>query len=371
MKEIIHYKVENGNCCVVKDDSFVMIVDLKSTDDKDSYDLISPHFRDKDGTGCIDVLVITHGDRDHCGGFKKFKEKIDAGDLIIGKILHQGYDRTKSTKDCDSTYSDDYEKFQEEIDRREALSDAEFGDLVYAPKNGNEEDVILDGVDYPDNLNLFQLSPFEGDDETSEYDVNDLSLIFRLDFEDLNGMLFCGDSSSKYWQDKIIPECLQDNSEAAKSDRCVVSHHGSYSFLGKDRETVRDADPEPDNYEAMDYIKPEELIISAGMEFPTRDKKRDDPPHYAAYKWYHKWFRDNRGVGENDQHPDSWHYTCNGNIQYKYENNEWSIVNDYVDEELEEEQESSAKRLGQMHKKGALGILPGLSAPQTRYYGSK
>ena len=46
-------------------------------------------------------------------------------------------------------------------------------------------------------------------------------------------------------------------------------------------------------------------------------------------------------------------------------------MNDYVDEELEKAQESSAKRLGELHKKGALGILPGLSAPKTRYYGSR
>jgi beta-lactamase superfamily II metal-dependent hydrolase len=371
MKEIIHFKVGKGNCCVVKDDDFVMVIDITSTEEKESYEIVSPHFREKDGKDCIDVLVVTHNDKDHCGGFTTFKEKMDSGELIIGKIIHQDYDRTKSKKDCDSEYSDDYKKFQEEVDRREALTDAEFGDLVFAPKNGEEEDLILEGVNYPEDLNLLQLSPFEGDDETTDYDVNDLSLVFRLDFENLNGMLFCGDSSSKYWQDKVIPEYLQDNSEAAESEHCVVSHHGSYSFFGKDREKVRDADPEPDNYEALDYIEPDELIISAEMEFPTRDKKRDNPPHYAAYKWYHKWFRDNRDVSENDQHPDNWHYTSNGNIQYKYENNEWSIVNNYVDEELEEAEESSAKRLGELHKKGALGILPGLSAPKTRYYGSK
>ena len=243
MKEIIHYNVEKGNCCVIKDDDFVMVVDMKSTEDKDSYDLISPHFRDKDGTNCIDVLVITHGDRDHCGGFKKFKEKIDEGELIIGKILHQGYDRTNTDED----YSEDYEKLQEEIDRREAIDDPEFGDFVHAPKNGDEQDIILEGIEFPDDLTWLQLSPFDGDDEDSEYDVNDLSLVFRLDFDGLNGMLFCGDSSSTYWQDKIIPDYLEENSEAAKSSNCVIAHHGSFSFFGTDRDEVRDADPEPDN----------------------------------------------------------------------------------------------------------------------------
>lgn len=326
-KIFLFFNVGNGNCCVVEADNFVMAIDLKSTDEKTSYELVSPFFRKKDGKNCLDVLVVTHGDQDHCGGYAKFQEEIDSGNLIIGKIIHQGYDRIKS--DSDDFWSDDYEILQKEINARSKKKEPKFGELVAKPKNGDNAATVLEGVTYPSDLEFDVISPFKGDNENSEYDVNDLSLVFRLNLKDLGGMLFAGDSSSRYWQDKIVPSLSKDQ---ANAKYLAVAHHGSYSFFGETREEVRDADPEPDNYEALSKINPEELIISAASKFPTNgDSNGDQPPHYAAYKWYHKWFRDNRGVKpqKDEPHPKKWYYTSEGNICLEWVNDKWEIDKDW------------------------------------------
>jgi beta-lactamase superfamily II metal-dependent hydrolase len=326
-KRIVHFNVGNGNCCVVEAEDFVMAIDLKNTDEKTSYEIVSPFFRDYNGKKCLDVLVITHGDKDHCEGYCKFQDEIDEGKLTIGKIIHQDYDRVKS--ESDPEWSKDYEILQKEINARSKKNESKFGELVAKPKNGDKVATVLEGVTYPSDLEFDVISPFEGDDENSDYDVNDLSLVFRLNLKDLGGMLFTGDSSSKYWQDKIVPSL---DKEQGKAKYLVTAHHGSYSFFGKTRDEVRDADPEPDNYEALSKINPEELIISAASKFPTNgDSNGDQPPHYAAYKWYHKWFRDNRGVKpqKDEPHPNKWYYTSEGNICLEWENDKWAIDTDW------------------------------------------
>ena len=99
LKGFVKFSVGNGNCCLIEKTDFVMIIDLNKTKEAtSSYDMLKPYFRKKDGKDCIDVLVITHGDEDHCLDFKKFKEEIDAGNLVIGEIWHQGFDRTVNQK---------------------------------------------------------------------------------------------------------------------------------------------------------------------------------------------------------------------------------------------------------------------------------
>ncbi|TAJ13754.1 hypothetical protein DMA11_07825 [Marinilabiliaceae bacterium JC017] len=362
--KIVHFKVGNGNCCVVEASDFVMAVDLHGNGEESSFELVSSHFRKKDDKDCLDVLVVTHGDRDHCGGYKDFQDAMDKGELVIGKIIHQGYDRTND--EDDESCSDDYECLQKEINSREKVKDPTFGDLVGEPKAGDKVVEVMRGLTYPSDMLFDVLSPVDGDDEDSEYDVNDVSLVFRLDFDHLDGLLFAGDSSSKYWQEKIIPHLTEG---AAESKYLLASHHGSYSFFGEDRDEVREADPYPDNYEALDKIQSKELIVSANSKFPTsRDQSGDQPPHYAAYKWYHQWYEDNRNVKNKkvDPHPKSWHYTSDGNICLEKDGKNWKLDNDWS---LQKAQSKNAQKLGAAHKVGALS--GGLGVPKTRYYASR
>ncbi len=212
------------------------------------------------------------------------------------------------------------------------------------PKSGNEEDVLFIEIERPDNLKVQVLGPFDGDDEESDYDHNDLSIVLKIDYFDKT-LLYAGDSSSKYWQDRIIPDLLDEDEteDFVDSEILVVSHHGSYTFFGENRDDVREADPEPDNYEALNRIAPDDLIISAKDKFPTsRDKSGDEPPHYAAFKWYHKWFRDNHNVQEDDKHPDSFKYTSESNIRQEYRNNKWKWVDGWEPDTEDDDETANA-----------------------------
>lgn len=326
MKSITHFQVGNGNCSMIQADNFLMIIDLYSHQDgTSSYELLKPFFRKRDGKDCIDVLCISHGDGDHCGGFDEFKEQIDSGELVIGAIWHQGYDRGD-----DESLPTGYKKLRKEIQRREKITRPKFGDLLQEPKAKDTEQDLSNGITFPDNFEINVLSPFEGDNENSSYDHNDLSLVLNILFEDQQ-TLFAADSSSKYWQDKIIPELLDVKGyrNCAKAQDLIASHHGSYTFFGKDRDEVREAEDGPDNYGALDKINPAKLIISAKDKFPLNgDSSGELPPHYAARKWYHKWFVENRGVKEDEKHPDAFYYTSEGDIRFEHENGEWSEIND-------------------------------------------
>ncbi|HCC72024.1 MAG TPA: hypothetical protein DEQ09_12875, partial [Bacteroidales bacterium] len=330
MEKIIHFNVGNGNCSVIQLKDFLMIIDLNhSEDSKSSYEMLEPYLRVVNNIRVIDVLIITHGDEDHCKDFKIIKEKIDNGELIVGAIGHQGYDRRLVSKIKDLPL--DYLMLQEEIDRRKKIENNTFGNIQIALRAKNDERVLFNELKKPENLSLKILSPFDCDNETSDYSHNELSVILNVEVSGLR-VLYTSDASSKYWQTRIVPELLQDEhfSHWAKSDILEVGHHGSYDFFGEDRDTVRESSDYPDNYEALSYISPNDIIVSAESRFPINgDCSGDSPPHYAAWKWYHRWFRDNRGINEDDKHPNCFKYTSDGSIKIEYSGFTWTWDNNW------------------------------------------
>lgn len=367
-RNITHFNVGNGNSSIIQTEDCIIIIDLnKSGEYETSYDMLKPFFRKKNGKDYIDVLCITHGDKDHCLNFAKFKEEIDSGRLIIGSIWHQDYDRTKNHKKTDPELPNDYLELQKEIDRRKRLNNPTDGDIQIPLKSKDDEVVAFDGIELPSDLYIKVLSPIDGDNEDSNYNHNDLSLVINFDISEMT-ILYTGDASSKYWQERIFPELLdiETFSDWANAEVLEVGHHGSYDFFGQNREDVRDPDDEPDNYQAIDKIEPNDLIISAESKFPlSGDTSGDQPPHYSAWKWYHKWFRDNHAVKKTDKHPDQFKYTSEGNVRLEYDNNTWSWKLNWISADEKKEQ---AKRIT---KKMSMGSIPigNLTAKKTRFYG--
>jgi len=371
---ITHFKVGNGNCSLIETKDFVLVADLNKTEDADSaFELLQPFFRKKDGVDCIDVLYITHGDKDHLLGFKEFKEKIDSGNLVIGSIWHQDFDRTLSEDKKD--LPDDYLAFQEEINRRKDIENPIFGEIERALKAKDSDDEAFKGISHPDNIKVHVLSPFMEDDEDSGYNHNQLSLIINFEIDSRN-FLYTGDSPGKYWQERIVPDLLdiEDYSEWAKADVLEVGHHGSFDFFGEDRNSVRDSEDEPDNYTTLDRIYPSDLIISASSKFPTSgDSVGDEPPHYAAWKWYHKWFRNNHGVKKSEKHPNQFKYTADGNIRIENNDNTWTwMLNWDHNEKGKELLKERARKVSKSMQNGALIIGSEISVPRNPgYYGSE
>lgn len=365
-RTIYHFQVGNGNCSLIESENFVMIVDLCNTEDyESSYDMLKPFLRlNEEGMECIDVLCVTHGDEDHCKGFRKLQEKIDSGELLIGAIWHQGIDRriNEDVKDL----PDDYLALQEEIDKR--------NDIV-SPKYGQYENAIIVGetprysdIYFPYDLEISICNPSEEKIYSDEYILNDLSIVMRINFANLGGMMFTGDTSSKAWQESILPSVSGD--DEIKTKFLVCSHHGSYNFFGEDRDAVREADPYPENYEALDYVDFDFLIISSSSRFPTNgDSSGDDPPHYAAWKWYHRWLVDNRNVNEDDKHPNEFIYCLDGNIKIDFLGNTWDIDRNWNSTE-EMKRREEAKKLRKKHAAGSI-LIGGAPVIHKRQYGKE
>lgn len=314
------FGVGNGNCTMLQSDTKTCIFDLNNVAcDEDgagaqtSWDLLSPLLKeDEQGRRVIDVLAISHGDRDHCGGFADFKKAIDDRKLIVGALLHCGYDRR--TKEKISELPEDYLKLAEEIDRREGK--VAFGDVAIALKAGQK-------LELTDDITMCVLNPVIDD---SDLEGNEHSIACVLELPKQLKVLLPGDTGCETWIDRILPWAKDNKKEAwLNANLVVVSHHGSHGFLGRSRDDVLKADPHPENYVTLDAINAANLVLSACSRFPLNgDESGDQPPHYAAYKWYHKWWRDTHGVDEDDAHAEKhWRHTSDGHVRLELEGDEW------------------------------------------------
>lgn len=334
-KAVTFFQVGNGNCCLVEYDDFRMVFDLNGTEEKNSWELLSPFFRKSDNKLYLDVLCVSHGDEDHCKNFQLFKKQLDKENLIIGSILHTDYDRTinEDIKDL----PDEYLALKEVIDQRKELDSSEYGKIESTLSCGDNENDAFEGIDFPDGIKLKVISPFSEDDE-DDWDNNDLSLIINFDILGLT-FLFTGDSSSKIWQNRVLPDALIDEQKDwAKAKILIASHHGSFAFFGENRDDVRDNSDEPDNYNSLKFINPSYLIVSACDKFPTSgDSSGDQPPHYAAWKWYFKWFKENYDLKKDDKHPKRFLYTSNGHIRFEYndDSKKWKINKGWKPDDIE------------------------------------
>jgi|GEM_PF-4733530 len=330
-RSITLFPVGCGNCTLICADDLRMVFDLHGADGKSSYALMSPYLPERDGVRYLDVLCISHGDRDHCEGFIEIKKEIDAGRLVIGTIWHSAFDRTNDTLAGD--LPEDYLALEKELDRRRRVQNPAYGDLQIPLTAWDDEVRAFEGLNAPGDLSLRVLNPYLKDDGTEEWTVNDMCLVINLTISGLS-VLFAADSSAAIWQERIFPHTLNDEDKRdwAKANILVASHHGSYTFFGEEREYVLKANPAPANYAALDAIEPDELVISAESRFPTSsDASGDYPPHYAAWKWYHLWFRENRAVAEDDLHPSQFKYTCDGYLRLELaEDDAWEWVDDWT-----------------------------------------
>lgn len=328
-RSLTFYNVGKGNCIVAKSDEVTLVFDIHYSDGKDPFQLLKHSLRQEGGVYIIDGLFISHGDQDHCGGFEVLREAQKKGELKIGVIFHPNYDRTKVTDDLPECYK---QLHAEILDRRKN-GNTKFGNYEVPLTAWDTEEKIFDHFPIkPSNTKMKVLCPYLKDDgKEEEWSVNDICLVINLDSAGLN-FLLPGDSGSEIWQERIIPKTLKqtDKKDWAKAEILIASHHGSFSFFGKERDEVRDADPYPDNYEALDYIKPDYLVISAPSKFPTsRDFKGDQPPHYAAYKWYKKWFIENKKI-KDKEHPDEFKYTCDGHVRLTNDGAGWKWDDDWT-----------------------------------------
>jgi hypothetical protein len=298
---------ENGNMTVLKSTTFVAIVDINNYKDKEgnfasSWELVKKHARRDLKNGrfvyVIDFLVITHGDADHCGGFETIATHLESGDLIIGCLAHQGFDR-KKVEDIDLSEFPDYAALDKEINKR---NNNGFGNYCIKLSSGMSEKDLA--VSVPSDFSFYVLNPpSELSPEDFNTSVNDYAIVLIVSFCNTT-ILLCSDTTAKTWMriksNKMSLEKIRD-----KIDFLVLAHHGSATFFCESREAVIAAkeSKQLENYKILNDINPSWFVLPAETKFPEMDFSGENPPHYAAKKWYKNWLVEKGRCSKADNDP--------------------------------------------------------------------
>ena len=179
------------------------------------------------GDKTIDLVILTHPEKDHMGGLLKVLER-----YRVEQILWTGIVRDTA----------DYDKWQELIQKEKArITIAESSQRIKAG-----------GV----FLNI--LYPFESLEGEEFKNSNDTSIIAQLIFNN-SSFLFTGDTT-KSIEKKILSRCQEDLNCLLDSDVLKVGHHGSKTSTSE---------------EFLDEVSPEIAVISCGKNNPYNHPHQD------------------------------------------------------------------------------------------------
>lgn len=326
---IKYYPVCNGDMTLITlADKTTILVDCniretaKGDDDEDLYDvhddLLKSIQKDKDGIPFVDVFILTHGDNDHCRGYKK--------------NFYQGDPKNYSSADkknnlirvdamwfspmiAEAHDNEDERIYQKEAERRLKLHRNKTGGKDDAGNririigyDGNEKyedlddqrsvpgDVVSRFNDKDqDTFSIFIHSPFKEHLTSATKDKNSTSIVFQARFKEkkidtkfITLAMFGGDSDHYAW-DTILTKTKnsgKDNSESALDwDIFLSPHHCSWSFFN-DRPQEDNKEPKNTSLQALDYKRGTNPKVIASCKEIVEAKP--NPPHNAAKKEYVK-----------------------------------------------------------------------------------
>lgn len=181
----VHYiDVGQADCTLIICDGQAMLIDAGNFD---AEDIILPYLREQ-GVEFLNAVVVTHPHADHYGGMKEVLKEYDVD------AFYSPFDRHPSGK---------------------------FNSLMTYVYYTLQREIIV-----PKQKDYFYLGAakitFLGPVHTDYTDLNDTSLVFRLDYGEVS-FLFTGDMESVAEQD------LLKSGVNLKADVLKVGHHGSYS----------------------------------------------------------------------------------------------------------------------------------------------
>jgi hypothetical protein len=323
---IKYYPVCNGDQTLITlEDKTTILVDCnireaaKGDDDVELYDvhedLLGSIQRDAKKNPFIDVFILTHGDQDHCRGFK---ENFYQGD----PKKYSDSDRKKNLIRVDAMWfspmiaeqhtNDDEDAYQKEAERRLELHRKKDPSK---DEPGNRIRIIgYDGsVDYKaldhlrsipgdivtrfndkeqDTFSVFIHSPFKDQLTDDEKEKNSTSIVFQARFKAKKNdssfitlAMFGGDSDHVAWDNilKKTKKSGKDKSESALNwDLFLAPHHCSWSFFN-DRPQEDNKVPKKTSLEALDFKRASAKVIASSKKIVI---EKPNPPHDAAKKEY-------------------------------------------------------------------------------------
>ncbi|UCS95228.1 cobyric acid synthase CobQ [Echinicola marina] len=318
---IKYYPVGNGDASLITlEDKTTIIIDcnIRNCDNEDNYDVKSDLLKSvqyNDGIPYVDVFILTHGDQDHCRGFKKHfyqgaPEKYSEADKKEGLIRVDTM--WFSPMIAEQHSNEDEDAYQQEAERRLALHRK--GD-ARKDNPGNRIKIIgYDGsADYKDLnhlraipgdivtrfsdrdqplFSIFIHAPFKEHLEALGSDKkNSTSIVFQARFKNTSYQegfstlaMFGGDSDHTSWCIILEKTKKYKNEHALYWDLFLSPHHCSWSFFN-DRPQEENPVPKKTSMEVLDYKRRNAKVIASSKRIVNDD---DNPPHYEAKHEYVK-----------------------------------------------------------------------------------
>ncbi|MEJ7737040.1 MAG: hypothetical protein WKF97_06400 [Chitinophagaceae bacterium] len=324
---IKYYPVCNGDQSLITlADNSTLLIDCniressKGGYDEELYDvhkdLLESIQKDQDGVPYVDVFILTHGDQDHCRGFKanfyqgdpKNYSKTDKKNNLIriDAMWFSPMIAEKHTNDDESAYQKEAER-RLGLHRKKDLSKDNPGNRIriigYDGNNDYKDlnhlrsipgDVVSRFNDKnQETFSIFIHSPFKEHLTSATKDKNSTSIVFQArfkerknDFQHSTLAMFGGDSDHYSW-DTILSKTKKygkDKSEdALQWDIFLSPHHCSWSFFN-DRPQEEHVDPKKTSLEVLNYKRGESAKLIASCRKIVAEKP--NPPHDAAKKEY-------------------------------------------------------------------------------------
>lgn len=329
--KIKYYPVGNGDQSLITlKDETTIIVDCniresaKGDADEEKYDVkadLLESIKKRGENPFVDIFILTHGDQDHCRGFKanfyqgdpkKYTEKNRKADEII--IEEMWF----SPMIAEEHSNDDEDAYQKEAERRldlhrkgSADKDLPGNRIRIIGYDGNKKYDDLDELrsipgdivttfnkKAQDTFSVFIHAPFKEQLTSSEKDKNHTSIVFQARFKESSTStdfcalaMFGGDADHYAW--KIILEKTKKkkndvNQKALNWDIFLAPHHCSWTFFNdtpyKDaKNEIDNSKPQPTSLEILDYKLEGAKVIASSKKIVDDD---DNPPHYPAKTEY-------------------------------------------------------------------------------------
>ncbi|WP_448103470.1 hypothetical protein [Pedobacter panaciterrae] len=322
--QIKFFPVKNGDMSLITlEDTTTILIDCKLTKESDESDDPQIHdskkalldsIKKRNRNYFVDVFVLTHGDKDHCHGFKdnfyqgdpKLYSKADQSkDLIIMDTMWF------SPMIAEQYHHDDEQAHQEEAERRLDMhrnnhpekdnpgnrvliigydSSKKYDDLDHLRRKPGQVVRDFDGKE-KETFSIFIHAPFKIDDESGEKDRNSASIVFQARFHTTKTAtdytclaMFGGDSDYTTWESILerTRRFKNDVSQMALNwDIFLATHHCSWTFFNE----TSDLKPKPTSLEVLDYARKGAWIIASSKKIVNND---DNPPYAEAKREYVK-----------------------------------------------------------------------------------
>jgi hypothetical protein len=324
--KITYYPVGNGDQSLITltDGTNIMIdcnirqSSIGSTDPKifDVKKDLLKLLRKRNNNYYTDVFILTHGDCDHCRGYKtnfyqgdptKYaEENRKAEEIIVDEMWFSPMIAEEHT-------NNDEDAYQIEAERRLALHLKKDPDKDLT---GNRIKIIgYDGNIKYDSLNhlraipgtvvrefnnkiqrdfsVFIHAPFKEQLLSAEKDKNTTSIVFQARFKhttnnSYSGLaMFGGDADYIAWGiilQKTIGHKADVTEKALDWDLFLAPHHCSWTYFN-DVPQEENKEPKEDSLEILRYRRVGGKIIASSKKVVDDD---DNPPHYAAKQEYIK-----------------------------------------------------------------------------------